>query len=129
MGFRKIPTIYTLEFDDVEPLKGFVVRMRGLKIGRMRKVLALMGDDSSDESSIDGIVNELIANTVSWNLEDENGDPVPVTRETFDDLELDDVMAISHKWLDAITGPDPELGKDSSSGGSFPGRPLMMEAL
>lgn len=127
MGYRKVPTIYTLiNFDGHE---GLVVRMKGISFGRVRRLLTALGDDAKDQDSMDAVFKQVSDSLVSWNLEDEDGTPVPPTAEAIDDLEFDMVIAIVNKWLDQITGPGPELGKDSNSGESFPGRPLTMEAL
>ena len=125
MGYRKIPTVHTIE--DIEGMDGFVVRMKGLKLGDLRKFSAIM--DSDDDKTLDALPAFLARNVLSWNLEDEYGREVPVSAEAFDEFELDDVLNISSKWMDKMTGPDPDLGKDSPSGEQFPGAPVRMEAL
>lgn len=125
MGYRKIPTIHTL--DAIEGMDGFVVRMRSLKLGEMRRFAAIL--DSEDERTLDELPSFLARNTVSWNLEDEHGREVPVSAEAYDDLELEDVLNIAGEWMDCMTGPEPELGKGSPSGAQFPGAPVRMEAL
>lgn len=127
MGYRKIPKIHTLEFDG--DLQGLVVRARSIKFGKVRSLLALMDEDDKDVEVMGQITKELAGALVSWNLEDEDGTPVELSSEAIDDLEFEEVMAIVNKWLDALTGPGKDLGKDSNSGGNFPGRPLTMEAL
>ena len=127
MGFIKVPTTHTLTFDDVEGLKGFVVRMRSLKLGEMRRFSAIL--DSDDDKTLDEMPAFLARNTVSWNLESEPGREVPVSAEAYDDLEMEDVMKIAERWMDSMTGPDPDLGKGSPSGEQFPGAPVRMEAL
>lgn len=127
MGYRKIPTIHTI--DDFEKDPGLVVRVKGLKFGKVRKLIRLMDDDTADQAVMDAIAAELLDGLVSWNLEDEHGRPVEMTPEGLDDQDFELVLDIVGKWLDAITGPDEDLGKDSPSGETFPGRPLTMEAL
>lgn len=125
MGYRKIPTIHTLVFDG--NLEGLVVRVKSLKMGDMRKLSKIMADE--DANTLEELPAFMIRSIVSWNLEDDNGVERPVNQETFDDLELDDVVAIANKWMDTMLGPDEELGKGSPSGAQFPGRPVTMEAL
>lgn len=128
MGYRKIPRIYTLEFQG--ELEGMIVRTKSVKFGRMRKIMTMMDDDGRNDADVmETLANELSDVIVSWNLEDENGKEIPVSRESIDDLEYEEVIAIVNEWLGALTGPDPDLGKDSSSGETFPGQPLTMEAL
>lgn len=129
MGYRKIPRIYTLEFSG-EILNGLVVRAKGVKFGRVRRLLALLDDDTDiTDEAIDTVVDELVGNIISWNMEDELGSPVQVSRQALEDLEFTEVMEIVSKWLQEITGPNEELGKDSSSGATFPVQLPTMEAL
>lgn len=125
MGYRKVPTVHTIE--GIEGMDGFVVRMKGLKLGELRKFSSIM--DSDDDKTLDELPAFLARNVLSWNLEDEHGREVPVSAEAFDDFELDDVLNLSSKWMDKMTGPDPDLGKGSPSGEQFPGAPVRMEAL
>lgn len=127
MGYRKVPTIHTLEFDG--DLDGLVVRAKSISFGKVRRLVELMDDDDKDAEAMAEIVARLVDAVVSWNLEGEDGTPVPLSVESVEDLEFSDVIVIVNKWLDSITGPSGELGKDSSSGAQFPGRPLTMEAL
>jgi hypothetical protein len=127
MARRRIPRIYTLEFDG--ELEGLTVRVKSIKFGKVRQLLALMDADDQDAETMDEIARMLADSIVSWDFEDENGQPIPVTQEAVDDLEFGEVMAITNKWLDNITGPNEELGKGSNSGGNFPGQPLTMAAL
>lgn len=127
MGFRKVPTIYTLTFKG--DYEGLVVRMKSTSFGKVRRLLALMGDDVDELESFAGIADLLIENLVSWNLEDENGTPVPVNAETFDDQDFAFVIELANQYLGEVTGPSEELGKDSTDGGKFPGRLPTMEAL
>lgn len=127
MARTRIPKIYDLAFDG--DLEGLHVRIRSVKFGKVRQIIALLDDDSKELEAFELIASLLAENIVSWDFEDEQGAPIPVNRETIDDLEFQEIMAIVNKWLDLITGPSDELGKGSSSGETFPGRPLTMEAL
>lgn len=127
MSRRRIPRIYTLEFDG--ELEGLTVRVKSIKFGKVRQLLALMDAEDQDAETMDEIARMLADSIVSWDFEDEHGQPIPVTQEAVDDLEFGEVMAITNKWLDEITGPNEQLGKGSNSGGSFPGQPLTMAAL
>jgi hypothetical protein len=127
MGYRKVPRVHTLTFEDDENLKGLVIRMRSLKMGELRKFSAIM--DSEDDNTLDALPGFLARNVLSWNLEDEYGREIPVGAAAFDEFELEDVLKISEKWMGDLTGPSPDLGKGSPSGEQFPGAPVRMEAL
>lgn len=128
MGYRKVPRIYTLEFKD--EYEGLIVRLKSVKIGEMRRMLRLIdGDEDNTTEVLDNMVELIGKGLVSWNLENENGEPVEPTLEEVDQLDFDLLKMILDQWLDQVSGPSEELGKDSSGGSQFPGQPLTMEAL
>lgn len=128
MGYKKVPTIHTL--DSIDGEDGLVVRLKSVSFGKVRRLLKLV--EGSDEQEV---MNELVVSLeraiVSWNLEDEDG-PVGTDLASIEAQEFDFVLKIINTWLDKMTGvssADGDLGKGSPSGESFPGRPLTMEAL
>jgi hypothetical protein len=127
VGYRKIPTIYTL--DEIKGEPGLVVRMKTISFGKVRRLLALMDSDTNDSEVMGEISSQLVANLVSWNLEKEDGTVWPETLESIDEQEYELVLGMVNAWLDKITGTSEELGKDSSSGEKFPGQLPTMEAL
>lgn len=129
MGYRRVPTIYTL--DEVKDEKGLIVRMASIRLGKLRKLMELTADDSNDDG-VGGILDLFTESLVSWNLEDfETGAPVPTSRTAVEDQEFDLIMKIVEAWMERMTGTDGpgDLGKGSIDGEKFPGRPLTMEAL
>ena len=127
MARIKTPRIYDLKFDGV--LEGLNVRVKSIKFGRVRKLLALLEEDGNDTVLLDESLDLLSGAIVSWDLLEEDGTLIEPSREAIEDLEFDEVMEIINKWLEQMTGPDKDLGKGSASGGTFPGQPLTMEAL
>ena len=116
MGFKHQAKVYRLVFDDPE-LEGLEVRARSLSIAEAR-------DD--DRKVLDSFADAL----VSWNLEDENGQPLPATLETLETYpDVDFMNLIMDTWMTAVAGVDEELGKDSSSGEQSPEASLPMEPL
>lgn len=127
MGFLKVPTIYTLTFEGTD-YDGLIVRMKGLSVGRIRRLMRATGEGETEDQAVGEILELLAEGLVSWNLEDENG-PVPPTAAGLEDQDFAFILTLSNDWLDQVTGVDEKLGKDSGSGETFPGRPLTMEAL
>ena len=130
MGYRRIPTIYTL--DTIKEEEGLVVRMSSIRLGKLRRLMKLTADDGADDGGIGEILDMFRENLVSWNLEEfEDGSPVPTSKEAIEEQEVELIMRIVEAWMDRMTGTDGpgDLGKDSTSGEKFPGRPLTMEAL
>lgn len=128
MGYRKIPTIYTLtDFED-EP--GLIVRMKAIKLGKVRKLVRLTdNENANDLETLDEIFTLVEEGLVSWNLETEDGTPIPADMGGIEEQELPMLLTVLNAWLEQMTGVDKDLGKDSPSGENFPGRPLTMEAL
>lgn len=128
MGHRRVPTIHTL--DKIDGEEGLIVRLKGLRIGKLRKLIRIMESDEQGLSDmLDELTETMAAAAVSWNLEDEDGNPVEFDRDGIEELELDQLMGIVNAWTGAMTSVDDELGKDSTSGEKFPVPPLTMEAL
>jgi hypothetical protein len=124
MGYRRVPTIHTL--DDIEGEPGLEVRVKSIPFGKVRRLLRLLDDETSEV--MEEISAQLGNALVSWNLEDEDG-PVPATLEAIEEQDFSLVMSVVNSWLSAITGVSDDLGKDSPSGPQFPGQPVTMEAL
>lgn len=156
MGFRKEPKMFRLKFED-EAYEGFECTLRSLSIDdylRMTEFGLAAQAQSSDldiaKANTDATKNmlKLIAyNLVSWNLENELGDPIPAVlaqciesgeevgdsgrcKAHSDDArercaatglvaqDLDFITDITKAWMTAIAGvPDP-LPNGSSGGGT-----------
>ena len=129
MGYRKVPTIYELEFEE-EELRGLVVKMRSLRVGRIRKLMvAFEKDEDPTGEQLGEIFKLLEEGLVSWNLEDEFGTPVPTDMSGINELEMDLMLAITRAWLEGMTGVSDDLGKDSGAGGTSRTPLPPMEAL
>lgn len=128
MGYRKVPTIYTIE--DVRGLEGAVIRLKSIKVGKLRRLLAALDSDDEFSKVMGPIFATLAEGLVSWDLEDEEGTPIPATLEGIEELELNDVMGIIAAWTQRMTGAgDDDLGKDSPSGELSQGLSDLTEAL
>jgi hypothetical protein len=116
MGFRHQAKTVTLVFDDPD-LEGLVVKARSMS-------LAEVNDD-------DLRVYEAFANAlVSWNLEYEDGRPVPMTLEALESYpDVGFVSSMTEAWFKAVSGVDDELGKDSPSGKRSLEASIPMETL
>jgi len=141
-GYKRPKKIYRLVFADPE-MEGLEVRARSTSMGDYQLIMRLMMKlrqnpevVEEDLDTIDDMLGQFAKVLVSWNLEvdtEVNGrtvtQPVPATKDGLLDQDIDFVMAIIDAWTDAVGGVDPELGKDSTSGGSFPEVTIPMELL
>ncbi|MEE4546459.1 hypothetical protein V2S66_31405 [Streptomyces sp. V4-01] len=116
MGSRRSPTLYKLVFDDTTDAPGFEITLKSLTI-KQRRELNLRA--RADETEMDVVARtcELLAGQmVSWNREDEDGRPLPMTVESLMDEEPGLIIDISVKWQQAIAGVSGPLESDSPSG-------------
>jgi hypothetical protein len=110
VGYKRNPKIYRLTFDETTDWPGLEVQVRTLTMGQLVSVWS--GEGGSSARTFELFIDRL----VGWNLEDEDGHPVPVTREAVEAEDDDMVVAIQKRWTDAVLGVPAPLGGDSSSG-------------
>jgi hypothetical protein len=108
VGYRVKRKVYKLVFAD-EEMAGLEVVARSMTTGQL---IELNGKDSGHGAQSDAFASAL----VSWNLEDEDGAPVPATLEGIRSLEVDFTLKIMNAWLDAVNGVSAPLDPSSSGG-------------
>lgn len=118
--YKRNPKVYKLKFDPDDELHGLEVLIRSLPVAEFLRVTALAaaGDNSTEAS--EKLLHSLADQLVEWNLDNEDGSPVPATFEGLVAQELDFVMRIFRAWMDAMGSvPDP-LGQSSPATGISP---------
>ena len=133
-GYVRKRRVYRLQFED-EELDGLVVKVRSASVGRllefMRFLAGLSGDDltADDVEKFAGLFESFADVLQEWNVEDEDGRPVPATLEGVRSQDGDFVMDIMRVWFQAVTQPPAPLPATSSAGGPSAAPPLPMEPL
>lgn len=125
-GYVREGKIILLEFED-EP--GLQVRVRSVSIGMLRRLMGLAEMAESRVSAdamqaLDTIVDVFCKRVVSWNLqhtvrrEDDTEEVVdtPRTPAGLDEHDADFVFNMVMSWLNGLTMPNADLGKDSPDG-------------
>lgn len=114
MGYRhKIPHI-RVAFEDGHEYHGCEVILRKLQLGEFLDLMQI-----SPDSAVQNVGDQLATmadKIVSWNLEDETGAPVPVTRETVLQQDKDLMMAVLNGWVTALQGVPAPLESSSPDG-------------
>lgn len=136
MGYRRPRKTYRLVFDDPE-YAGLEVRMAGLSVGEFTRLTAALGPVSDDPAALAASASagtgEVIAaftrSIIEWNLEEDDGRPVPVTAEGVNGQDTGFVMTIIMAWMDAIAGVDPISRASANGGGTAPLGLVPMETL
>lgn len=122
MGFKRKQRVYRLEFA-VGPLAGFEVQTRVPRldqveaIGELANVKVVGTPTSEDISKLRKFCEAMAECIVEWNLEDEDGTPIPCTKGNLLAQDLEFLMPLAAGWMQAIdTGPDDrELTGESTS--------------
>jgi hypothetical protein len=125
MGYRPKRKIYNLLFSGTE-YEGLEVKMRRLTVGEELEFEALRDQDGNSREFFELLTSLL----VEWNVEDDDGKPVPCT---FDGVCTQDgamVMAILNAGQAAASGVSDPLPSGSLSGEPSPAvSAIPMEAL
>jgi hypothetical protein len=132
MGFQR--KSYTLKWSDVEhPLHGLEIRLRGLSIGDLQIVTSLKAEEGEVASSgldqVGPVIDLFAARLISWNYEDEEGAPIPPSREEIEGLDVTVLLPAIMQWAEAASAVSGPLKNGSPSGSAFPEASLPMEVL
>lgn len=112
MGFRPKKKIYNLVFDDPD-MDGLEVKIRGLNTGQLLDIDTAR--DDGGEEAISSMLQLMADRLVSWNVEDDEGQPVPADMDGIRQQELAFNMAVISAWQDAVGGVPGPLDAGSTS--------------
>lgn len=116
MGYKhQIPRI-DVTFDESHEYHGFEVTLRKLKLGEWLEITGMGGDEAPGVRHVGDQLERMADKLVAWNLEDEDGNPVPTTAEAVLDQDRDLMIAILNAWLDGLTGVSAPLEQSSPDG-------------
>ncbi len=118
MGYKPPRTLYKLDFSQTEHA-GLEVTTRSVSVDTMLTIAA--GADELDETTPDlakvrDVFGRFARVLVSWNVEDDDGRPVPPTADGLLAHDFGFVMAVITAWLTAMTQAPPPLPGGSPSG-------------
>lgn len=133
MGYKRPSTIYKLNFTDPD-MEGLEVEARSLPLGKLMSVIKLAeaasgSDGVRDVEAADELFSVFCTALVRWNLEDEDGTPVPQTLDGLYTQDFGFALAIVIAWIDAIAGVSGPLDSSSDDGKRFPAVSIPMETL
>lgn len=114
MGFKQPRKTYDLVFGNDTDYPGLEVRARTLSLGQLLEVRSQ--DDGQDATR--KLVGLFAERLVSWNLEDEEGAPVPATLDGIQEQDDDLILAVIGQWQKAMYGVPAPLESGSGSGGT-----------
>ena len=129
--------VYKLLFDENNgDMSGLEVRMQALSVGQLLDMTRLTEQADRSPEDTERVFTDFAAALVGWNVEEEVLDdagvsvrPVPPTLEGVRSCDLDFIVEIQKKWMEAIAGVPAPLTEPSGSGPQFPEGSLPMEPL
>lgn len=135
-GYQRKRKVYKLIFAD-EEMNGLEVRCTSVSIDTMMRLTALAGlaSKSLAEYSVEDLENvnlvfEVFAEAlISWNLEDEDGSPVPATLEGVKAQDIDFLNVIITAWMERVAGISGPLAPASTVGSRSLEASMPMETL
>lgn len=130
MGYRRQTKTFRLTWPEGEELAGLEVTMAGLSTGEFL-TLSDLADGAVPETDDGRQLMEMFAtNLKGWNLEDDDGAPIPATFEGVMSNEFTFNTEVIVAWMEAVGGAlSGPLGQPSSSGSPSLEASLPMEPL
>lgn len=135
MGYKVKRTIYRLVFEG--KYEGLIVSAKAPLLGFLEsamKMSPLVGKNTTqltaeDLELVTGVFSGFAKYLVEWNVEEDDGTPIPATLEGLQGQDIGFVMEIVEAWLNAAGEVAPPLEQPSNSGspslvGSLPMEPL-----
>jgi hypothetical protein len=130
-GYRPERRVYRLRFED-PGMSGLVVRARSAPVGQFMGLVQLADQAKAsveDVKRIDELFRGFADCLLEWNLEDDDGQPVPPTIEGLYGQDMDFALTIIFAWIEGIVGVTGPLGNSSSDGGRSEELSIPMEPL
>lgn len=123
MGYKVPINIIKLIFEDMPELEIRIKTGTMAKFLKIARLYSKIDPNNLDDEGIDKLeefFRLFASNLHSWNLEDDEGKPLPLNAESLMDLDPIFMMKIIREWIMAIKGVDADLGKDLRTTNSMP---------
>lgn len=120
MGFKARP-VYELEFAADTGFEGLEVAARGADVATYLDILRYKSTNDAEDTV--AALHRFAGLLVSWNLEDDDDQPIPATFEGMQQVDNQIVTAILNAWTEKVAGVSGPLAGRSTSGGPPPTLP------
>ena len=127
-GYKPKKTVYKLDFSDTE-LAGLEAAVRAGSIDDLLALQELADHEELSAAEARQMFAGFASLLVSWNVETDDDEPVPVTYEGIASQEPDFIKDIITMFYATVAAAPPPLPPGSPSGGSSPGAPTAAAAL
>jgi hypothetical protein len=131
-GFTRQHKKYRMTFEGTV-LDGLVATVNSVPVGTMLQIAEMAADGAEftpEGLKTLGSLFELLADSlVEWNLQDDDGTPIPPTIDGVRTLDMDEALLLIREWMKAAAGVssplEPSLnGGEPSAVASLPMEPL-----
>lgn len=132
MGFKAKKKLYRLTFTDDTDMAGLEVTMSSVSMGTLLDLqeMSTRADEvAGDKAEFRKVIEVFVGAMLSWNLEDDDDQPVPVSVDGVLTQDPDFMMGIITAWTKAISGVADPLGAGSTSGAPSPEGSIPMEPV
>ena len=119
MGYKPPKTVFKLDFSATE-YAGLEVAVRAGSIGKLLGLQELADQDALTAAEARQMFAGFAELLVSWNVEDDDGKPVPAAYEGVAAQEVDFIKAIITAYFETTAAAPPPLPGTSASGGNSP---------
>lgn len=117
-GFRLPKKTYNITWPENHDYAGLEVRAHGVSVGVVQELGRLQEKAADNTADVtDFLISVFDKALISWNLETEDGRPVPADRGGILSQDMELVMSVIGEWMTAITGVSPPLNQPSGSTG------------
>jgi len=124
MGYKAKLKTYLVRFDEGHEFHGVEARLRGMTYGEWEVAAGLDGGDGDSNGAAS--VKRFVDHLISWNLEDEDDKPLPITMDAVKQIDHDLVAALNNAWIQTLIGvADTDPLPDSSTSGE----PSLVESV
>lgn len=116
MGYVRKKKVFVLNFED-EDLEGLVVKATTVSTEQLLEIEGSLSQIKKvDKDKVREILSTFAKVLVSWNLEDEEGAPVPCSLDGLLGQDFEFVLAILYGWIEGVSSVAAPLDKKSSNG-------------
>jgi hypothetical protein len=116
-GYKRERRTYIMEFTDPE-YEGLEIKVRSIPIRNLQHLMSL-DPNAADVKVRAEAINQLMCAfaeaLVSWNMTDENGEPLPTTLEYIESEDVDFIMTCIAQWMNAVSRVDDASPLDENS--------------
>jgi hypothetical protein len=126
MGFRRGNKVFNFKFQEGE-YDGFEVKLKSLTLGEFATLLQLREDKLVEAG--DDLFKMVGESLIGWNLETEDGEPIPANLEGLYTQDFSFLMFLMDEWMQAMSQVPVPLDRLPKGGGTSQELSGLMEAL